>query len=99
MASSAKASTPKSSTPKREATVKSTPAEKSAEKSTPTRKTSVPPKAKANGNGKVALAAGMVSPVTREMIAERAYHLWLSGAPGGELDHWCAAERELSEGK
>jgi hypothetical protein len=86
MASSAKASTPRSST-KREATVKSTPA----------RKTSVPPKA--TGNGKVALAAGVVSPVTREMIAERAYHLWLSGAPGGELDHWCCAERELTGGK
>jgi hypothetical protein len=97
MASSAKASTPRSSTPKaaanREPTVKSTP----AEKSTPTRNTSVPPKAKANG--KVALAAGVVSPVTREMIAERAYHLWLSGAPGGEFEHWCAAERELNGGK
>jgi hypothetical protein len=86
MASSAKASTNKSSTPKREATVKSTPA----------RNTTVPPKAK--GNGKVG-TAGAARSVTTEMIAERAYHLWLSGAPGGEFDHWCAAERELNGGK
>lgn len=86
MASSAKASTPNSKPQgvPREATVKSTPA----------RKTTVPPKAKSSA--KSAVSAG---PVTREMIAERAYHLWRSGAPGGELDHWCCAERELNGGK
>lgn len=59
-------------------------------KSTPARKTTVPPKTRSTKS-----AAKPVE-VTREMIAERAYHLWQSGAPGGEFDHWCAAERELN---
>lgn len=85
MASSAKASTTKSAKPSvsdapREATVRSTPA----------RKTTVPPKTRSTKS-----AARSVE-VTREMIAERAYHLWQSGAPGGEFEHWCAAERELN---
>lgn len=33
---------------------------------------------------------------TYQEIAERAYFLYISGAPGGALDHWLAAERELS---
>ncbi len=86
MASSAKPSpsksTPKSVSPsKREPTVKSTPA----------RNTTVPPKATVSTKDN-----GRAAEVTREMVAERAYHLWLSGAPGGEFDHWCAAERELN---
>lgn len=84
MATSAKASTPKTrsqtASAPREATVKTTPA----------RNTNVPPKAKAGAK------ASAVIEITREMIAERAYHLWRTGAPGGELDHWCAAERELN---
>lgn len=87
MAAKAKASEMKSS-PKRDAAPAAglTP----VSKSTPARNTTVPPKAKA-----AASANGQSLSVTREMIAERAYHLWRAGAPGGELEHWCAAEREL----
>lgn len=33
--------------------------------------------------------------VTPDDIATRAYHLWEAGSPGGELEHWLEAEREL----
>ncbi|MGO9793922.1 MAG: DUF2934 domain-containing protein [Solirubrobacteraceae bacterium] len=29
-------------------------------------------------------------------MAERAYHLYLDGVPGGETEHWVLAERQLS---
>lgn len=62
-----------------------------AVKTTRARKTTVPPKAT------VAADTGMSAPtpVNDQMIAERAYQLWQSGSPGGEHDHWHAAEREL----
>lgn len=87
MATSAKLSGSKvsKSAEKGEATIKSTPA----------RNTTVPPKARSSAKA----ANGSTAAVTREMIAERAYHIWLSGAPGGEMDHWCAAERELNSRK
>jgi Protein of unknown function (DUF2934) len=67
-----------------------------AVKTSRVRQSSVPPKS-TRGSAKSASTTGLSEPaqVTREMIAERAYHLWRSGAPGGEFDHWCAAEREL----
>ena len=34
--------------------------------------------------------------VTHEQIAERAYHLYLSGTEGDAITHWVTAERELS---
>lgn len=34
--------------------------------------------------------------VTPDDIATRAYHLWEAGSPGGELEHWLQAERELA---
>ena len=34
--------------------------------------------------------------VTHEQIAERAYHLYLSGSDGDAFSHWVAAERELA---
>ena len=33
--------------------------------------------------------------VTLEMIAQRAYEIWLSGTGGSDFDNWCRAEREL----
>lgn len=33
--------------------------------------------------------------VTYEMIAERAYDLYVRGIPGTAMDHWLQAEREL----
>ena len=33
--------------------------------------------------------------ITHAMIAERAYHIHLSGHGGSEQDNWCRAEREL----
>jgi hypothetical protein len=33
---------------------------------------------------------------TPDDIATRAYHLWEAGSPGGELEHWLQAERELA---
>ncbi|MGO9754430.1 MAG: DUF2934 domain-containing protein [Solirubrobacteraceae bacterium] len=33
---------------------------------------------------------------SRAAIAERAYHLYLDGVPGGETEHWVLAERQLS---
>jgi Protein of unknown function (DUF2934) len=33
--------------------------------------------------------------VTADDIAVRAYFLWETGSPGGELEHWLQAEREL----
>jgi hypothetical protein len=75
------------SAPKREATVKTV----------KPRNTSVPPKAAAKSSAvsPAAQQAAQAIEITHAMIAERAYHLWLSGAPGCEHDHWCAAENEL----
>lgn len=81
MARKAETSSVKSA-PKREVTVKTV----------KPRNTTVPPKASAKP---AARKTTQSLEVTHEMIAERAYHLWLSGATGGEFDHWCAAEREL----
>jgi DUF2934 family protein len=36
-----------------------------------------------------------VGPATHEEIAARAYELYEGGNPGGSVDHWLAAEREL----
>jgi hypothetical protein len=36
------------------------------------------------------------SSVSHEQIAVRAYEIHRSGAAGGPLDHWLAAERELA---
>ena len=33
--------------------------------------------------------------VTADDVAVRAYYLWEAGSPGGELEHWLQAEREL----
>ena len=33
--------------------------------------------------------------ITREMIAKRAYEIYLSGRGGSEAEHWLQAEREL----
>ncbi len=33
--------------------------------------------------------------VTAEMIARKAFELYAGGRPGGEVDHWLAAESEL----
>ena len=33
--------------------------------------------------------------ITHDMIARRAYEIYLSGAGGSEFDNWCRAEREL----
>ena len=60
--------------------------------STPVRRTSTP-RARAAASATVAAPANRV--VTDADIAKRAYELFCSGAPGGELDHWLQAEREL----
>ena len=39
--------------------------------------------------------ASEVSEVEGELVAARAYELFLAGEPGGELDHWLRAEQEL----
>ncbi len=56
--------------------------------STPVRKTVVPKKA--TPPGKAAPA-----PITYDLIAERAYHIWRSGTGGSEADNWFRAEMEL----
>ena len=33
--------------------------------------------------------------VTHDMVAKRAYEIYLSGNGGGELENWLRAEREL----
>ena len=33
--------------------------------------------------------------ITHDMIARRAYEIYLSGMGGSEFDNWCRAEREL----
>ena len=33
--------------------------------------------------------------ITHDMIARRAYEIYLSGTGGSEFDNWCRAEREL----
>jgi hypothetical protein len=61
---------------------------------TPVRRTVVPRK----GND-TAAAAPAPRAITRDDIARRAYELFSAGAPGGELEHWLQAERELSGGR
>jgi hypothetical protein len=65
------------------------PAKAKPVKETKTRASAVPPTTKAKA-GK-----SQTNAVTSEMIAEKAYHLWLAGHPGSEHDHWITAEREL----
>jgi len=36
--------------------------------------------------------------ITHEMIARRAYEIYLSGKGGSDLDNWLQAERELKAG-
>jgi hypothetical protein len=35
--------------------------------------------------------------ITHDMIARRAYEIYLSGTGGSEFDNWCRAERELRD--
>lgn len=56
-----------------------------AEVSTPVRNTPIP---------KVATPAARKE-ITQEMIARRAYEIYLSGTGGSEIDNWHRAEREL----
>lgn len=50
-----------------------------------------------SGKPKKEEAPVSVTPVeiTDEMIRARAHQLWLSEAPGSELDHWFQARRQL----
>jgi hypothetical protein len=59
---------------------------------TPVRRTSTP-RARTAASADAAAPANRV--VTDADIAKRAYELFCSGAPGGQLDHWLQAEREL----
>jgi hypothetical protein len=59
-------------------------------KETKARASAVPPT-----KAKSAKPTATTTDITSDMIAEKAYHLWLAGHPGGEHDHWIAAEREL----
>ena len=59
-------------------------------KETKARASAVPPT-----KNKAPKPTATTSDVTSDMIAEKAYHLWLAGHPGGEHDHWIAAERAL----
>lgn len=60
--------------------------------STPVRRTSTPRTRTAAPSTAPVSAA---RPVTEADIAKRAYELFCSGMPGGQLDHWLQAEREL----
>lgn len=74
---------------------KATPAKKSTPssvaKSTPIRNTSIP---KSNS----APAAKKPPLVTRELIAQRAYFISISGNGGSQEENWLRAERELRGG-
>ena len=35
--------------------------------------------------------------ITHDMVARRAYEIYLSGTGGSEFDNWCRAERELRD--
>ena len=73
---------------------KGTSSSKSTNKSTstPVRRTSTP---RVSAVAPVAAAAPVKPIVTDADIAKRAYELFCAGAPGGQLDHWLQAEREL----
>lgn len=60
--------------------------------STPVRRTTAP-RSRSTVPTPAPAAASRV--VTEADIAKRAYELFCSGAPGGQLDHWLQAEREL----
>jgi hypothetical protein len=59
-------------------------------KQTKTRASAVPP-----SKARAGKPTATTTDVTNDMIAEKAYHLWLAGHPGSEHDHWIMAEREL----
>jgi hypothetical protein len=46
-------------------------------------------------NSPVPKPASVRKEITHEMIAKRAYEIFLSGRGGDELHNWLAAEREL----
>lgn len=51
---------------------------------------------KSNGKSNGAAHDGAAKqPVTDAAVAERAYYIFTSGAPGSQMDHWLQAEREL----
>ena len=66
---------------------------------TAVRNTAIPRAAKPAGATKTASKASeapkSMAQITNEMIARRAYEIYISGQGGGQLDHWLQAEREL----
>lgn len=88
MANKTTAATPKST--KSRAVEPDAAAKKKPVKETKSRASAVPPT-----KTKAPKPTATTTDVTSDMIAEKAYHLWLAGHPGGEHDHWIAAERQL----
>jgi DUF2934 family protein len=71
--------------PKNTKKKKTTPKASKAFKTTPARKTPVPK----------AAAPLARKEITHEMIAKRAYEIFLGGRGGDEMHNWLMAEREL----
>ena len=46
---------------------------------------------------KLTTAAAAKPTVTADQIAAKAFELFAAGRPGGEVDHWLAAEAELKQ--
>lgn len=71
-----------------------TPAKPEPAGATPVRNSSIP-KVAARASTASATLPSASPVVTREMIAERAYHISMSGTGGSEFDNWLRAEHEL----
>ncbi|MFI5379431.1 MAG: DUF2934 domain-containing protein [Tepidisphaerales bacterium] len=69
-------------TPKLGTAVNVAPAPALSKTTTPVRNTTIPP-------------VPARTPITRELIAQRAYYISISGHGGSEVDNWLRAEREL----
>lgn len=84
------------------------PADGVVAKTTKARASAVPPKSARAATSLAAQTAtdipspmttGVAAEISDEQIREHAYHLWLSGTPGNQDDHWHSAERSLRSRK
>ena len=64
-------------------------------KAAPVRNTAVPKAQPRAATGMQTRPPQVSGEITQDMIARRAYEIYLSGAGGSDFENWCRAEREL----
>jgi hypothetical protein len=65
----------------------------------PTFKNPAAPVVGAARSSAVPKAEPQAKPISHDLVAKRAYELFISGKGGSQIDNWLRAERELRAGK